>query len=252
MRMPTQDAWRSGALSERHRLLVRSLLLTVVIAVVAAVAGTTDFRGVRWIPHLSAHLRVHARKPQAPAPSYVLHHAEHGGNLKLPVALIGWILAAILFALVLALVWRWWTGRPSAPAKNVDAPQVDFAQDTPPMPEPDPQPDPEQLLTGIEAALRTLDVARVPADAVVRAWLGLEQTAEESGVVRAPAETPTEFTGRILKTALADDHALQTLLRLYLRTRFGDHPVSAKDVLEVRAALQDLLATWQAQAHPAA
>ena len=37
---------------------------------------------------------------------------------------------------------------------------------------------------------------RDPADAIVRAWLGLQETAEESGIVRHPAETPTEFTSR--------------------------------------------------------
>ena len=48
--------------------------------------------------------------------------------------------------------------------------------------------------------------------------------------MRRPAETPTEFTSRILGRAFADDRAIRTLLRLYLRTRFGDHPVTADDV----------------------
>jgi hypothetical protein len=85
---------------------------------------------------------------------------------------------------------------------------------------------------------------RDPADAIVRAWLGLQETAEESGITRRAAETPTEFTSRILRGAFADDRAIKTLLRLYLRTRFGDHPATQEDVAAVRAALQELLRTW--------
>lgn len=110
----------------------------------------------------------------------------------------------------------------------------------------EPEAKPEKLLTGIGLALQALDEQREPADAVVRAWLGLQETAEESGIVRRPSETPTEFTSRILSRAFADDRALRTLLRLYLRTRFGDHPVTAEDVAAVRAALQQLLSTWPA------
>jgi hypothetical protein len=101
-------------------------------------------------------------------------------------------------------------------------------------------------MTGIELALQALDDEREPADAVVRAWLGLQQTAEESGIVRGASETPTEFASRVLTRAFADAQPLRTLLRLYLRTRFGDHPVTAGDVTAVRAALERLLASWRA------
>ena len=107
------------------------------------------------------------------------------------------------------------------------------------------------LRTGIELALQVLDEQREPADAIVRAWLGLQETAEESGIVRRPAETPTEFTSRILSRAFADDRAIRTLLRLYLRTRFGDHPVTTDDVAAVRAALQELVRTWPTPEVPA-
>ncbi len=156
----------------------------------------------------------------------------------------------MLLALIVAtILWRWWRGRrlPAAPSG-----QRARVQPVTHVAEPEPEPEPETLLTGIELALRAFDEQREPADAVVRAWLGLQATAEESGIVRYAAETPTEFTSRILGSAFADDGALRTLLRLYLRTRFGDHPVSAADVAEVREALAQLLSNWYAAADAAA
>ena len=101
------------------------------------------------------------------------------------------------------------------------------------------------LRSGIELALQVLDEQREPADAIVRAWLGLQETAEESGIVRQPAETPTEFTVADPERAPSPTTGrLRTLLRLYLRTRFGDHPVTGEDVAAVRAALQELVRTW--------
>ena len=97
-------------------------------------------------------------------------------------------------------------------------------------------------------ALQTLDEEREPTDAIVRAWLGLQDTAAESGIVRGPAETPTEFTSRILGRVFADDRAVRTLLRLYLRSRFGDHPATATDVQAAREALQALADSWPAAA----
>jgi hypothetical protein len=42
----------------------------------------------------------------------------------------------------------------------------------------------------------------------------------------------------------AGGEAIATLLRLYLRTRFGDHPVTDADVTLVRQALRELVRTW--------
>jgi Domain of unknown function (DUF4129) len=106
-----------------------------------------------------------------------------------------------------------------------------------------PKPDPPALRRGIELALQVVDEEREPADVIVRAWLGLEETAEDSGIARRPAETPTEFTSRIHGQAFADDGAVAMLLHLYLRTRFGDHPATPDDVAAARTALQQLART---------
>jgi hypothetical protein len=171
---------------------------------------------------------------------------------------IGTILfwTAITLAVVLALLlFLWW--RRSAPRRRAPRPAE---AETPPVVAADvgqpvePEPDVPVIRSGLEEALLELQREVEPGDAVVRAWLGLQQTAEQSGVARGRSETPTEFTSRILGRVFANDSAgrdaIATLLRLYLRTRFGDHPVTAEDVALVRRALQELVRTWDTAGVP--
>jgi hypothetical protein len=154
---------------------------------------------------------------------------------------VAWIIVGIVVAGAAIVAWRWWARRRGPVAPDLHKGEAGVAREIPA----ESDPEPEVLLTGIELALQVLDEQREPADAVVRAWLGLEETAEKSGVVRGAAETPTEFTSRILSGAFADDWAIRTLLRLYLRARFGDRPVTSRDVAAVREALQELVRTWR-------
>jgi hypothetical protein len=101
------------------------------------------------------------------------------------------------------------------------------------------------VLRGIAAALMAFDEHREAGDAVVQAWLGLQQAAEDAGFARSAAETPTEFTGRVLSRTGADRVALRSLLRLYLRARFGDVVVTADDAEDARQALRALEASWE-------
>jgi hypothetical protein len=216
--------------------------LVVVVVLAAGIEGTSHFGGVRWFPTLHG-------KATYPRPGRLIHPVgglAKGGNPH-QTSLPWWVEAIVvaLLALVVAFgIWSWLSSRRLPAAAPL--PARSSAQVTHALAEPEPEPEPEVLLGGIALALQALDEPREPGDAVVRAWLGLEQMAEESGIVRYASETPTEFTSRILRGAFADDAALRTLLRLYLRSRFGDHPVTAADVSEVRGALQQLLASWRA------
>jgi hypothetical protein len=222
-----------------------ALVLTVLVIAAAGVAGTAHFTGPRWYPHIgSGHqpsvgttplLRVVPRMGRAP--------------LARPRATsTTWLLAVVTVVALLVvanLIWRWIRGHWRAPqVVGLRVAATDVLHVAPPEAEVEPA----RLLTGIELALQALAEEREPADAVVRAWLGLQETAEESGIVRRPSETPTEFAGRVLSGAFPNPEPLQTLLRLYLRTRFGDHPVTGDDVSAVREALERLLASWHAAA----
>jgi flagellar basal body-associated protein FliL len=245
-----RSALRAGARTGRSRTLPVAVLLVVLVILAAGIGGTSDFTGARWFPKLhGSYSPPQTAIPRGPTTRLQSgrHRPQHaGGSVPSWVIVIAVVLVAIA---LIALVWRWWRGRrlPSAP-QHAGA----SVQTTQQVVAAEPEPEPEKLLTGIELALEVLDEEREPADAIVRAWLGLQETAEESGIVRRPAETPTEFTSRILSGAFADDRALRTLLRLYLRTRFGDHPVTATDVAEVRDALRRLVSSWQPTSSTAA
>ncbi|HEX3617261.1 MAG TPA: DUF4129 domain-containing protein [Solirubrobacteraceae bacterium] len=236
-----RSALRAGA--GTSRTLPIAVLLVVVVIVAAGIGGTSEFTGARWFPDLHGSITAPRTgtilQPAAPPARRRPRVRHHSDAVPTWIVVTAVVLVGIAFA---ALVLRWWWGRRLPAGPELSGASVQATQETVAV---EPEPEPEKLRTGIELALEALDQDREPADAVVRAWLGLQETAEESGIVRYASETPTEFTSRILGGAFTDDRAVRTLLRLYLRTRFGDHPVTSADVAEVRAALQQLVSSWQ-------
>jgi hypothetical protein len=103
------------------------------------------------------------------------------------------------------------------------------------------------LRRGLRRALDELDGDRAPTDAIIAAWLGLQEAAEDAGFERGDSETPTEFTSRILRSVSVDERSLGTLRRLYLAVRFGDLVASPEDVDHARAALRTLDSQWTEQ-----
>lgn len=100
------------------------------------------------------------------------------------------------------------------------------------------EPDLPTLRDGVDAAdLELRRPAVLPADAVIAAWVALEEAAARSGVPRHPAATPTEFTVAVLDRTPADPAAVRDLLDLYLRARFGIEPVGPADVERATAAV---------------
>jgi hypothetical protein len=77
-----------------------------------------------------------------------------------------------------------------------------------------------------------------PSDAVIAAWVDLEQSAAASGIEREPHQTSTEFTEAVLAAYATDSVALQELRALYQRARFGPaDSVTAEDAEAARRAL---------------
>lgn len=77
-----------------------------------------------------------------------------------------------------------------------------------------------------------------PSDAVIAAWVQLEEAAAVSGTRRAPHQTPSEFTETVLHQYNADADALRDLKVLYHRARFGrPETITPEDVTAARTAL---------------
>lgn len=80
-----------------------------------------------------------------------------------------------------------------------------------------------------------------PADAVIAAWVRLEETAARAGSPRLAHQTPTEFTDT-LSGRPAIGAALDGLRGLYQRARFAPgHTVGAADAEAARVALAEIV-----------
>ncbi|MGH8918196.1 MAG: DUF4129 domain-containing protein [Actinomycetes bacterium] len=80
----------------------------------------------------------------------------------------------------------------------------------------------------------------LPADAIIAAWLALEDAAAGAGMARQRHQTPTEFTMDVLTIELVDAAALDELRRCYQRARFGTEPATDDDIATAVAALRHL------------
>ena len=173
-------------------------------------------------------------------------HADRTPTSPLAPIVLG-IIAAAATALVIWLVvrvlmrlWATRTAQPAVGAVEDDAPPL--APDE--INDPEAEPDAPIVHRGLRLALDALGDDREPADAVVKAWLGLQSAAEDSGVERRAAETPTEFTTRVITRVKADSGAAAQLVDVYQGARFGGHEITSADVHRARAAIEKLLDSW--------
>lgn len=86
--------------------------------------------------------------------------------------------------------------------------------------------------TGLEAV-----AAGTPSNAIVACWQALERAAAGAGVERRPAETPSEFTVRVLAAADVSQPRLERLAELYREARFSQHDLPETARAEAREAL---------------
>jgi hypothetical protein len=95
----------------------------------------------------------------------------------------------------------------------------------------------EELDDAVTRSLRRLDAAAHPGDAIVEAWLALEESAADKGIDRDPASTPTEFTLEVLDRTAAPPEAVRRLLHLYHEARFSHRVITVADVAVARESL---------------
>lgn len=185
-------------------------------------------------------------KPQTPP---ALPHSVATGIASLPPShihgsppnlswvkwvLLGIVIAAALVALAI-VVMRLLAVRRMYEARPDD--EIDVADAT--------LPDLPTLRQGAATAEERLLAIGNPTDAIIAAWLALEEAADSSGVHRRPAQTPTEFTADVLGRTGVPTEPVQTLLGLYLRARFAAHPSTDADLTTARRCIRDLATAWQ-------
>ena len=91
-------------------------------------------------------------------------------------------------------------------------------------------PDPAARLgSGLRRSLADLESEGDPRVAVQRAYAHMEESLGEIELARAPDETPTEFTARVLRVLGASAAAASDLTGLFEIARFSDHPMDEDD-----------------------
>lgn len=157
------------------------------------------------------------------------------------LALLALALLALLAVAARALV-RAWRARPLRRAGGDDVGEVHAAHA---LADPEDPVDTRSVQRGIAAALRDVDERPRPADAIVAAWLGLEQSAADAGAARGKSETPGEFALRVITLRDGLSRDARTLLGLYQRVRFGEHDADEADRAAARRALQHIEEGWR-------
>ncbi|MFS0704340.1 DUF4129 domain-containing protein [Cellulomonas sp. 179-A 9B4 NHS] len=231
-----------AAASARDRAVVLTVLAAVLVALAVlagALAGPVELAGRQAeppeLPTFSA--------PPAPSlpPVGVDRPVVEPGDPPAWLRTVTVVLVVLAVTAVLALVvrWlrrrRWWTPPPpgdaDAPGTAADVGDMQVVA---------------AMRAGVRSASRALADDVPPGDAVVAAWVAVEEAAASTGVVRERAQTATEFTLDVLDRTRADPDATRALLALYLTARFGAHPVTAADVRRARELL-DVVGTGLAR-----
>jgi hypothetical protein len=220
-------------------------LFCVVVAIGAGLQGQFVFTGPRWTPGIGKQPVLLYTPPPSPQPSSTgppkNPHVGSGVVFSwLPILIV---FGVIVVAAVALLVWYWLRNHPRGGTQD---PRT--LEDLVGTVEIGTEPDLPTLQRGLVRAADALETTREPRDAIVRAWIGLQEAAEDSGVRRRDSETPTEFTSRVFAAVDADREAAASLLEVYLRVRFGSKPASEPDVAAAREAIERLRATWPVSA----
>lgn len=220
-------------------------VLGAIVVAGAILLGPVRYEGARWNPQFAAPDTV-ATAPMTIQNQPVATMApdqEAMSALSINMLLVLWICAGLLVVIIGFLVVRWLRARLRRRLSRVRIDDEIIQLDSAAW---DDKLDLPLLRRGLDRARDELDDDRNPRDAIIRAWLGLQEAAEDSGIVRGAAETPTEFTGRILGSVTSDDRDVAALLNLYLRVRFGEKPATDADVALARSAIDRLAADWAA------
>lgn len=166
--------------------------------------------------------------PSATAPTNQPATPKPGDNRPMPEWLktlwlaFAYALAAVVAGLLVYLLVRMLRGVRLPPAEPED-PEWERLKS-------------QRLAEAVESGLAAVDEGD-PADGVIACWVALEQAAASAGAARDPAETPAEFTVRVLGVGGISEPELVRLAELYREARYSTHGSSEAARVQARAAL---------------
>lgn len=215
--------------------LLISVVVLLLVAVLAASGESAVEVGQGWVPGIG---QQQGSVPPTTTPSRPESDLETPVAVRAAAALMLAVIVLTMLALALVglafmlygLRMRRWRRRPhsTSPYQGVtDGTRLEV-----------------DLMRRAAGALRRLREweGGPPGDAVVLAWLALEEAAAECGTTRHPHQTATEFTTAVLAGLDVDTDALDQLRRLYQRARFSGNVVTEADVDTATRALERVVA----------
>ncbi len=212
------------------------------VAVLGVVlAGPLEVGAPRWNP--APPVRTAQPRPtltgQATSPPSLAGAEGAAGVIRIMLAIVFALAVALLVAVVVVVLVRRFQQRrrrvrraAEAASESGAATVTDTAVAAP------------VVQRGIARALQILDEERTPDDAIVQAWLGLEDAARQAGARRAASETPAEYAARIIRRFETNSSATDILLRLYQDVRFGGRHADEGTVRTARECLLHLQRSW--------
>lgn len=218
--------------SRRARTTTLLAIGSLACLVVAALAWAPwEFR---WNPDIPFTLPTpDASEPPTTPPTEPPDAQQGVGDAVLWILIaLGLVVLALVIAVAARAIRTWWSRRPEV------VPEAPVTIDTMPG---QLMPSREVVADAVAEALARLDGTPDPADAVVQAWLVLEEAVAREGVVRDAAQTQAELTRDVLHTTRAPRGATTTLLRTYEAVRYGNGDVTAAEVGTARTALEEIL-----------
>ena len=239
--MAGADEGGTGVRSDTRTVVALTAVVVVLalVVVAAAVGGSWDLED-RHFGEVAEPESTRPPQPPAPTPGQDPADEPAAADLSwLGVVMRILLTLALVVAALFALWWLWrrLRERPVPVRRPPGGSGVAAVEAEPELP---------VLQRGVTEAQRFLDEVPSATDAVIAAWLALEEAAASSGVRRAPAQTPTEFTLAVLERTAAEPAETRELLALYHRARFSTQPVGSDDVARASACLARLAANWAA------
>jgi len=215
----------------------------VAVLLVALVATTSGGLGPVQVPHLSSQ---HAGTPPAHQSSGGSPSGGGGGHQSAPPngssPALDWlptvsqlvlilVLAGIALTVIVSLRVAFARRRSLPPAREIASSEVrePAAEDE----------SLEGLASMLGDQLAGLDTG-TPRNAIVAAWVQLEEYAAGHGLPRDPADTPAEFVTRALAVYDLDEAVIERFADLYREARFSTHPMEERHRDEARACLEHL------------